>query len=429
MNQIDSTSSSALLLGRYHKTLTLNANQKGLEKTRKSPPVQVPLGEELVASRNNAHILTIAPSLAGRSRACIIPNLLTYTGSVVVTDLTGEIYSATARARKELGQTIVRLDPFHVLESQSDSLNPFDLFQGVEGPTIESICHDIAGLLPNSSAHTDVWESIAHGLLCGVTGYIQAVPEKQKFSDLYNVIHSDDVVYNLAVVLDTIGKEIPKLSYTEIASFLQRADADRSRIINLVSSKLKAINTQEAQATVGPSTFSLQDFAQGKPFTIYISVPHAKLPAHCPLFRIWLGTLFHALMKQKNHTRTPTLFLLNECAKIGAFPQMEAALLSGPTIPLKVWTFWNDLEELKTTYPASWLLNNSEILQLFGVRNYAASSELAAFLGIEPEDIRWLTTDEQILCENGIANRFRLLDYLSDPVFAGLYDSTINPKS
>lgn len=57
--------------------------------------------------------------------------------------------------------------------------------------------------------------------------------------DIYDTFHSSDVVYNLAVVLDTIGKKISKMSYSEISSFLQKADIERSRILSAVTVKIK----------------------------------------------------------------------------------------------------------------------------------------------------------------------------------------------
>lgn len=370
----------------------------------------------------NSHILTIAPPVAGRARACIIPNLLNYPGSVVVVDLSGEAYTVTARARREMGHTVVRLDPFHVIDQESDSLNPLDLLTGLEGPALESSCQDIAALLQGSRSFTDVWESTAFGLLCGVIGYIASVPEKNKFSDLYSTFHSDDVVYNLAVVLDTIGKRIPKMSYSEISSWLQRADAERSRVITSVTAQLKPLMTQDSQKALGTSTFSLADFTDGKPYSIYVIIPPVKIPLHSSLLRVWIGTLLHGVMRRRDHQAPPTLFLLDECAKLGHFPQLEAAIQSSPGAGLRIWTFWHDLQQLRSLYPASWLMSNSNVLQAFGVRDFTTSAELAAMLGVKAEEIRSLANDEQIISSDGVPSRHNQLDYLTDRMFAGQFD-------
>jgi type IV secretion system protein VirD4 len=390
-------------------------------------PLRVSLDEGLAGE---SHLLTIAPAAAGRGRSCIIPNLLTYPGPVVVVDLTGEAYAVTSRARREMGHAVVRLDPFRVIDEESDALNPLDLLQGLEGPALESACHDVAGLLPVCDSFTDVWGNAAFGLLSGVIGYVAAVPEKGKFADLYATLHSDDVVYNLAVVLDTIGKRLPKMSYSEIASFLQKADAERSRVLTSVTSQLKAMSGQEAQKALGTSTFSLTDVIEGKPLSIYVTVPPAKFPSHFSLLRVWIGTLLHCMMRRRVRPAQHTLFLLDECAKLGPFPQLEAAIVSGRDFGLRVWTFWHDLHQLRSLYPASWLVGNTGAFQAFGVRDFSASSELAALLGVEPEGVRSLAADEQIVWHDGVSRRIKLLDYRTDPLFAGRFDpSPLSPRT
>src|SRR5436189_154809 len=80
-----------------------------------------------------------APTRAGKGVGAIIPALLTYPGSVIVTDIKGENYQVTARHRRELGQQVVVLDPFNLVtaKDKGDKLNPFDLFS-VAGSDIES---------------------------------------------------------------------------------------------------------------------------------------------------------------------------------------------------------------------------------------------------------------------------------------------------
>ena len=60
----------------------------------------------------SAHLMTVAPTGTGKGRSVVIPTLLTYPGAVVVLDPKGENYQVTARARREMGQQVIRLDPF-----------------------------------------------------------------------------------------------------------------------------------------------------------------------------------------------------------------------------------------------------------------------------------------------------------------------------
>jgi type IV secretion system protein VirD4 len=86
---------------------------------------------DAVVSADDSHLMTIAPTGAGKGRDVIIPNLLSYEGSVVVFDPKGENYDVTHRYRRdELGHQIVVLDPFgasHAAAADRACLNPFDV--------------------------------------------------------------------------------------------------------------------------------------------------------------------------------------------------------------------------------------------------------------------------------------------------------------
>jgi type IV secretion system protein VirD4 len=424
MESQDRIEPKPLLLGRTYQTPPRNEDRRVSNGSRKMPPLSVPIGGDVFTLEVESHLLTIGPTGSGKGRSCIIPNLLTYPGQVVVIDPKGEAYAVTARARRAMGHTVVRLDPFRVIDQESDALNPLELVLGLEKAKIETACQDVADLLPLRNSFTDVWENAAFGLLSGVIGYLAVVPEKQKFADLYMTFHSDDVVYNLAVMLDTIGKRIPPMSYAEISAFLQKADAERSRILTAITSHLKAMGSQEVQTALGRSSVPLTDIIEGKPVTVYVIIPPAKLPANFSLLRLWIGTLLHCVTSRRARPAQPTLFLLDECAQLGSFPQLETAITSCGGSGLRVWTFWHDLSQLRGLYPAGWptMLNSCGAVQVFGAKDYSASSEAAAAFGVEAEDVRLLAADEQIVCRDGVAHRIRKLDYLADPLFAGRFD-------
>ena len=84
-------------------------------------------GSDALLYEGDSHLMTIAPTGAGKGRSVIIPNLLNYAGPVIVVDPKGENYHVTARYRREvLGHRIVKLDPFgQTKDGPSDSFNPF----------------------------------------------------------------------------------------------------------------------------------------------------------------------------------------------------------------------------------------------------------------------------------------------------------------
>jgi type IV secretion system protein VirD4 len=370
-------------------------------------------GDGYVTFDGPSHLLTIAPNRSGRDRSCLIPNLLTYSGPMVVVDLNGEAYAATAEARRAMGHAVVRLDPFEVSGPGSDSLDPIDLLAGLEESALESACQDIANLILLRSASGSVTDYEAFGLLSGLIGYLAAVQEKRSFDQMYPTLHSDDIIYSLAVVLDTVGKILPKAAYSEIAAFLSREDWPRARILARLRSHFTTFGIDVVQKTLKGSTVRLSEIFTGAPVTVYIVMPAERLALHATLLRLWIGTLLLvALRSPERSSSPPALFLLDHCAELGPLPLLEALLKIESGGDLRIWTFWHDVHQLRTTYPGAWpeIVSGCGVVQVFGTKDSAAAAEAEALLGLPPNDVWSLRPGEQIVHLDGEPRRVRKLD-------------------
>ena len=87
------------------------------------------------------HLLTIAPTRAGKRSGAILPNLLLAERPVIVIDPKGENYWVAARARNRFGP-VWALDPFGVTGNESAAYNPLDLLD----PGSERFAEDAAAL-------------------------------------------------------------------------------------------------------------------------------------------------------------------------------------------------------------------------------------------------------------------------------------------
>jgi len=67
-----------------------------------------------ITMSDDGHIITVAPTGAGKGRGAIIPNLLRYQGPVIVVDPKGENCRVTARARRAMGHDVRIIDPFEI---------------------------------------------------------------------------------------------------------------------------------------------------------------------------------------------------------------------------------------------------------------------------------------------------------------------------
>jgi type IV secretion system protein VirD4 len=385
-------------------------------------------GELPISYSEDRHLLTIAPTGAGKGRGVIIPNLLRFEGSVIVIDPKGETWHVTHRRRKEMGQEVRLLDPFGAVSKKTDSLNPFDLFDR-PGALLDADAEMLASLLAGDVGfHKEpFWDNWGRSLMSGVIAAVAETASKSErhFGRVREVLMSDDAVYNLAALIEN-NEGLNRLSKQNISSFLPITEQTRSGILSTAQSYLKVVNSDSALRSLSKSTISLDAVRRGDPMTIYIVIPPDKLESHGALLRLWVGALMLTVMGRKRRPKRSTLFLLDECAQLGEFGPLRQSMTLLRGYGLQVWPFFQDLSQLQRLYPKDWrtIFNNAGVFQLFGVANHLMAKESAELIGdIDADVLRAMAQDRQVIAvSNQKALSARLPDYLVDAPFLGMWD-------
>ncbi len=389
---------------------------------------QAVAGEVPILYGEDRHLVTIAPTGAGKGRGVIIPNLLRFEGSVIVIDPKGETWHVTARRRKEMGQEVRLLDPFGAVSKRTDSLNPFDLFDR-PGALLDADAEMLASLLAGDVGfHKEpFWDNWGRSLMAGVIAAVAETSTKAErhFGKVREILMSDDAVYNLAALIEN-HDDLNRLSKQNISSFLPITEQTRSGILSTAQSYLKVVNSDSALRSLSKSTLSLDSVRKGDPMTIYIVIPPDKLESHGALLRLWVGALMLTVMGRKRRPKRSTLFLLDECAQLGEFGPLRQSMTLLRGYGLQVWPFFQDLSQLQRLYPKDWrtIFNNAGVFQLFGVANHLMAKESSDLIGdIDADMLRNMAKDRQIIAvSNEKAMSARLPDYLMDAPFAGQFD-------
>jgi len=385
-------------------------------------------GEVPLLYGEDRHLLTIAPTGAGKGRGVIIPNLLRFEGSVIVIDPKGETWHTTHRRRKEMGQEVRLLDPFGAVSKKTDALNPFDLFDR-PGALLDADAEMLASLLAGDVGfHKEpFWDNWGRSLMSGVIAAVAEVSPKgeRHFGRVREILMSDDAVYNLAALIEN-HDVLNRLSKQNISSFLPITEQTRSGILSTAQSYLKVVNSDSALRSLSRSTISLDAVRRGDPMTIYIVIPPDKLESHGALLRLWVGALMLTVMGRKRRPKRSTLFLLDECAQLGEFGPLRQSMTLLRGYGLQVWPFFQDLSQLQRLYPKDWqtIFNNAGVFQLFGVANHLMAKGSADLIGdIDADTLRAMAKDRQVIAvANEKAIGARIPDYLKDAPFAGQFD-------
>jgi type IV secretion system protein VirD4 len=394
-----------------------------------SPTTESGASSSLVSFSTNTHITTIAKSGSGKGRSSCIPNLLTYEGSCVVLDVKAELYYTVGRARRELGQQVRVLDPFHWATKTPDRLNIFDLFSlsGLNDADVEA--QNIAQMLSHQAITSEpFWDVSATALVSGIVRYTQAIkePTAKNLSSVIQLLMSEDVVYGLAVALDTGGAKIPETARRELAAFLQLPDSTRGGVLATASSYLKAFNSEQILHSFSDSTFSLEEFIKDEErMTIFIIIPPAYILSHFSLVKLWFYVLLKSLMNRREIPELQTIFFLDEVSQFGHFSILENIMTIGRGYGITVWLFLQSLHQLQKNYDTSWrtMLGNCEVLQLFASNDFITAKEMSEITGITPEEFIRLGGNEQFIIKSGKSIKIQKLDYLTDEMFVGRFDS------
>jgi len=381
---------------------------------------------KLFYESGEAHRVTIAPTGKGKGRNAMIPACLTYPGSMIILGVKGEVTAVTARHRQKMGK-VFKLDPFKVVTLRPASFNLLDISEIVEEP-IETFAKETArtlvGDLPGFTSDR-FWENMAEDLLSGCIAYVlgHASQEKRNLISLRDMLSADDIVYNLATLLDTC-KSMNPMARRAIVRFLQANERVRSDILSTAQQYIQIFDDPLVAAAVQNTSVDLASLYKGTPLTIFIEIPPTKLKSHATLLRLWIDALIKLLLNRRQRPEMPTLMLIDEAAQLGSLDSIRTATTLMRGYGLRIWTFWQDLSQLKRLYKDDWqtLLNNLDVLEIFGVNTWLMARELAEILGCSPQELLQLPADQTLLnLPGGKLMKLKKLDYLRDKQFQGLY--------
>lgn len=387
----------------------------------------------MIVDDGEGHVGIFAPTGAGKGRNVLIPTLLSTSDSVVALDVKGELARRTARWRRdELGQRVHVLDPWGSARSAGATarLNPLDILDA-DSPNLPDDAYALAGLLINQQAPLKeiYWDESAQATVAGLIVYVKTAPgeEDRSLRRVWQLMHGDDTIYDLAVLMD---KPEPMHPYAraQIAALLSlSADNTRSCIISVIRQHLRLFGAQSVAEAVASTTIDLDAVRDGTPQTIYIVMPPGKLQSHAALTKLWLSALMTQMIERRSAPAGRTLLLLDEIAQLGAMDQVTQAVTLMRGYGVRCVLALQSYAQLKKAYPQEHevLLENLGTVATFGHSAFGMSRQIADALGdIGAERLFGMRRDEIAIRRPGEKTRVaRRLDYLVDTEFAGRFDA------
>lgn len=341
----------------------------------------------------DGHLITVAASGAGKGVCSVIPNLLTWEGSVICNDPKGENAAVTAKRRREMGQEVHVLNPWGLHAGPPWDL-PCSAFNPLDWLDINSDdVGDDAGMMANALVLRDKGTSGVEGhfadeaesLLTGLILYVAFMEEPER----RNLLTVRELITQAPEDWTDLLRKMSKLVQADglIARaanrFLSKSDREGPAVLSTAQRHTNFLDSNRMRLVLGSSDFDLADLKR-KPMTIYLCLPFEHVSGQ---FARWLRLMITlsltTLSRTKGPSRPGVLFLLDEFAALGHLRMAERGMAEGRAYGVKMWPILQDLNQLKDNYRDGWqtFIGNARIIQFFGTADLFTAKYASDMLG------------------------------------------------
>ncbi len=412
-----------------------------------------------------AHLITLAPTRAGKGVGTVIPNLLAAERSVLVIDPKGENARIAGEARRRFG-TVHVLDPFEVSGHPSACYNPLDrltphsLDLGEDAASLtEALVMDPPGQV--TEAH---WNEEAKAILGGLIMFCVCHEDRDRRSLAtvreYLTLPPEKLRALLELMQDS--DEAGGLIARAANRFLGKADREAASVLSNAQRHTHFLDSPRIAKCLARSDFAFSDLRH-RITSVFLVLPPNRMDAYSRWLRLLVSQALQDIARDAERPQNasegrserltaPALFLLDEFAALGRLEAVERAMGLMAGYGLQLWPILQDMSQLKDLYGerAGTFIANAGVQQVFGVNDFETAKWLSQMIGQEtagfqtdsfkpgdgpsfsnnltgrdlltPDEIMQLPPKRQLLRVQGQATAVaQKLRYYADPEFAGLF--------
>lgn len=358
---------------------------------------------QLIRDNTKTHILVCAPTRSGKGVGIIIPTLLTWEDSVVVTDIKGENWALTAGWRqKHLNNIVLKFEP---TSENSSCYNPFDevrirtKYEVRDIQNIVKIFVDPTGKgAEGNNAH---WINSSATLLTAVVLHLKYVKDSVNMYDVLEFLYGDrenpssnneedddeegyggepltlqDRMQRL--ILDNYehdpsgelfaklyGKQLGGKMHPLVKQYFQamvdKPDKEFGSILSTLDTVLNTYRDPIISYNMRQSDFVMADLMNhDKPVSLYLVFPPSDIDRVKPLFRVIVEMLYRRNTEAmefkdgKNVERKHRmLMLLDEFPALGKLETFETAMAYIAGYGIKALIITQDINQIEKLYTTS----------------------------------------------------------------------------
>lgn len=338
-----------------------------------------------ITYQGDRHMLTIAPTTYGKGTSAIIPNLLTYEGSIVVIDPKGENAMITSAQRERLGHEVHIVDPWSITGLKASCFNPMDWLVIGDVEIGDNAMILVDAIIMAFAANDKFWDEESKALLVGVVIHVAIDPSFEGRRHLGTVRD--------LLLLD--GKDLQELFKQMLASphpiirstgarCLQKEEKLLANVLASVQAQTHFLDSPHLRESLSCSDFAFEDL-KTQQMSVYLVLPSDRLNSHGR----WLRLLIQQALtvNARNIEQKPdksVLFLLDEMPALGKLSMVEQAFGLMAGYGLQIWGICQDASQLKRIYGDGWetFVSNAGMIQYFGSRDNMTAEYFSKLCGV-----------------------------------------------
>lgn len=276
-------------------------------------------GGRFLTFGRSEHVLVEAPTRSGKGTGIVIPNLLTWQGSVVVLDVKRENFDASAGFRARYGQDVFLFNPTD-REGRTARYNPLAYIDRGDPDDVIIELQKIATMLFVAPDRGEAfWANGARTGFAGVGAWLAETSDAPlTMGAIYRYLTEGDA-------RSFFKKELadPKLSLstgcrTALSDFAGGSDNSFADIKKTITNVLGLWLNPLVDAATSASDFDLRDLRK-RHISLYLGVSPDELDRIAPLYNLLFQQLIDLNVRElpDDTTPVPVLVILDEFARLG----------------------------------------------------------------------------------------------------------------
>ncbi|MCW5712413.1 MAG: type IV secretory system conjugative DNA transfer family protein [Shinella sp.] len=342
-------------------------------------------GKKLWIDGDDVGGFVIGPPRSGKGASLIVPNCLLWPDSIVVLDMRGETYEATAGYRSKFSR-VLRFSPADE-NGDTECYNPLD-FVAIDPDQRDIDINSIATALLPTAKGDAYWISDARALFAGVTSWVLENPDildkDKNLGTVLNVVEGGD--QPLREWLEEVANPelratwISSFTYTTLARFAVMAGKQFDGVYGSLAAAVRPFKNNRILRATARSTFDIRAMRRDN-MSLYLDFRIQQIASIGPIFNVLMVQFMDYMsrnMMQRGERRV--LVLLDEFQNLGKLENAltVATFLGGYGIPC--WFFVQSLRSIDNVYTRE------------GRQTLVNSARAQIFLGAQdPEDQRYVS--------------------------------------